>query len=270
MALIVSLTSTRSRLSILRYTLMSLLEQSEKADAIFLNISKRPYLFDEGIEQLPEWLAELDGAALNVNWVENTGPYRKLLPVLSTVADTDMIVTCDDDVIYGRDWLKYLLAAKQRYPDAVVCGRARIPVTNLFGRRQSYLHWPLAPANHQGDDLLPIGVAGVLYGKQQLAKAIIESEDYLSLAPKQDDLWFNLATRMSGAGVVVAEGAGAEVFEIKTPENLSSTNASTQSKRAWDRFCVTMVDRFIARIKGYLGVSICDNDVVLSKLNKLL
>lgn len=48
MSIIVSLTSTASRLEILRYTLISLTEQTHKPNSIIVNLSKEAYLMDKG------------------------------------------------------------------------------------------------------------------------------------------------------------------------------------------------------------------------------
>jgi cellulose synthase/poly-beta-1,6-N-acetylglucosamine synthase-like glycosyltransferase len=151
-------------LTVLRHTLISLVEQNHKPDRIVLCISKEPYLIDEGINALPEWLhAMIERDEVELSWVKNIGPYRKLIPVYQQASDDDWIVTCDDDVIYGPNWLSSLVLSGQEYPSAIVCGRARRPAVNPWGRRQSYLNWQLVSPGSRGTELLPIGVAGVLY-----------------------------------------------------------------------------------------------------------
>lgn len=123
MTVIVSLTTTRSRMHLLKYTLASLLDQEYKADRILVNISREAYLLDEGIPEQPSWLEAMAGRGVEVHWVANTGPYRKLLPALEQAREEDLVITCDDDVIYGPGWLGSLLEAAQGHPDSVVCGR---------------------------------------------------------------------------------------------------------------------------------------------------
>jgi len=42
---------------------------------------------------------------------DNTGPYRKLIPALREAEPDDLIVTADDDIFSGRDWLQGLIKA---------------------------------------------------------------------------------------------------------------------------------------------------------------
>ncbi len=267
MRVIVTLTSISARLPILRYTLLSLLEQSYKVDRIIVSLSKEPYLLDEGITELPEWLASMVAHhAVDVNWVDNIGPYRKLMPVYREFSDEEWMVTCDDDVIYGDEWLASLIQCGKENPDAIVCGRARLPVKNCFNGWQSYINWPLVPSGSFGKDLLPIGVAGVLYRKTLLDSAIMNSEDFKELAPMQDDLWFNLARKVAGTNVVTSPNAACYVYPIETPIALSDSNVLTSSSR-WHKFFKAFFERVIVKLKGYLGFSVCGNDIVIKKLD---
>ncbi|MGF2733385.1 glycosyltransferase [Marinobacter sp. DUT-1] len=268
MTLIVTLTSTSTRLPVLRYTLLSLLNQQYRADRIALCISKDPYLIDEGIRELPVWLGSMvDRGQVEIVWVENTGPYRKLLPVYRTANDEDWIVTCDDDVIYGEEWLSSLVQTAKQHPSEIVCGRARRPAKNPLGRRQSYLNWQVVPLGSRGRDLLPIGIAGVLYRKPLLDKDTMFSEDFKDLAPKQDDLWFHLARKMIGTEVIVSPEAGKHVYPVEASGALSATNASSKVS-AWDKFFKALFERLALKFKAYLGISVCDNDVVVRRLEQ--
>ena len=51
---------------------------------------------------------------INVKWVPNTGPYRKLIPMLRESRPTDIIITADDDIFYGENWLPGLLKAYEQ------------------------------------------------------------------------------------------------------------------------------------------------------------
>jgi len=268
MSLIVTLTSTSTRLPVLRHTLLSLLDQSHTPDRIVVCISKEPYLIDRGIDILPDWFQlMLDNGEVEVDWVENTGPYRKLIPVYRLANDDDWIVTCDDDVIYGAEWLASLVEAGKAHPNAIVCGRAKYPACNPWKGRQSYLHWPLVAAGSIGKELLPIGIAGVLYRKPLLDDGIMLSNDFKQLAPKQDDLWFNLARQLAGTSVVVAPETNSQVYPIEAPGALSATNAKIKSA-GWDNFIKALYDRIFVKFKGYLGMPVCGNDIAIRRLDE--
>jgi hypothetical protein len=266
MQLIVTLTSTSVRLPVLRHTLISIFDQSYQPDRIVLCISKEPYLIDKGIKDLPIWLDKMiNRGLLEIYWVENTGPYRKLIPIFKIASDEDWIVTCDDDVIYGKYWLSSLVQSGLDNPTAIVCGRARRPVKNPFGRRQSYMNWPIAQAGTKGNDLMPIGIAGVLYRKALLDHEIMLNEDYKKLAPRQDDLWFNLARQVAGTTVVVSPEAAKHVYPIIAPGALYLKNTDTRSY-AWDTLFTTLIRRLVARVKAYIGLPSCDNDIAMKNI----
>jgi len=266
MSVYVSLTAISQRLPVLKYTLLSLLGQSYKPDFIVLNLSKKSYLLDEGIVLIPEWLKKMEAQGVVINWVENIGPYRKLLPFLYSISADDILVSCDDDVIYAENWLENLINSAEKHPNDIVCGRARKPVNNPFGGCQSYLNWPLVKSGTHGSNLIPIGIAGIVYRKRLLDEAIMSNRDFLSEAPKQDDLWFRYASLATNAKVFVAPGVNEQVFPINTPDELSRTNTVTAVVRTWDNFMWALLSKFKIRLKSYLGFVVCDNDLVIKKL----
>ncbi len=268
MALIVSLTSTSARLAILKYALWSIFEQEHPADRVVLNISSEPYLLDKGINEIPAWMQVfIENNNLEVQWVENTGPYRKLLPVYKEASSDDMIVTCDDDVIYGPQWLSSLVAASKEHPDAIVCGRARKILRTPWGGFQSYINWPVTKPGETGKDLVPTGISGVVYKKHLLDTAMMMSNDYLELAPKQDDMWFHAARQRLGVNVVVSPNTSSHVFPVEAPGALSTTNAVTEIS-GWNSFLRALIDRVFMRVKAVVGMSVCANDVAFKRVWK--
>lgn len=266
MSIIISLTSTSVRLPVLRYTLISLLNQDYKADKIIVNLSKDKYLIDEGVKQLPNWLQEFeDSKSIIISWVKNTGPYRKLLPIYETSSEDDIIITCDDDVIYGTEWLKSLLKTAEKFPDCIICGRARIPRKIGKDRYQSYINWPLATPGSSGYNLVPIGVAGVLYRKPLLNKFIMESKDFMSIAPKQDDLWFKLAHELMNIKVVVSNDTYKYVNTIEAPGALTIDNVNTKEPSRYNPI-LFLSFKLKKKGKAYLGFPICGNDKAIHRI----
>lgn len=260
---IVSLTSMAVRMPVLRYTLLSLLEQTVSADLIVLNLSREPYLQDEGIRLLPDWLRDLqDRELVAVRWTENTGPYRKLLPTLLECGDDDILVTCDDDVIYEERWLESLLDHALQYPGAIVCGQARVPVRNVAGRLQSYVQWPRVTKDGDYPFLVPIGVAGIVYRKRLVDNDFITWREFLRVAPKQDDLWFRKASERRGTPTRIAPDVYRYVHPIRTEQSLSGTNIASDLRAAWPGFVRPFVERAIYRLKAYAGFDVCENDRV--------
>lgn len=260
---IVSLTSTADRLAIARYTLLSLLNQRATADRITLNLSREPYLLDKGVRAVPDWLRDLqDRSLVEVHWTENTGPYRKLLPTLAECRDEDVVVSCDDDVIYREAWLSSLLEHARDHPNAIVCGHARVPIENVAGRLQSYVQWPRVWSEGDYPALVPVGVGGVVYRKPLLDYEFLTWREYLRAAPKQDDLWFREASERKNTPVRIAPSAGEHVHPIKTGAALSDTNVAARFEAGWSGFLRPFVERAAYRLKAYAGFDVCENDAV--------
>ena len=108
----VSLTSISPRVNKLITTLKSILNQTVIPDKIFLYLSEEEYLIDKGFKNkiLPNHLKKFineNSNILELNWVENTGPYRKLLPTLKKKwKENCLIITIDDDFIYNKNLIE--------------------------------------------------------------------------------------------------------------------------------------------------------------------
>ncbi|WP_165900294.1 glycosyltransferase family A protein [Marinobacterium mangrovicola] len=253
----------------MKYTLLSLMDQDYPAFRIYLSLSKEPYLIDSGVKVLPPWLNDMVSIGkLEVYWVKNTGPYRKLLPIINQVEDDDLLVTCDDDVIYGRGWLSSLIESATEYPKHVVCGRGRTVKKSIFSSRpQTYLHWPLAHGGATGFDIVPTGVGGVVYNKNLLDMDFINKKEFMDLAPRQDDLWFNKARELLNTPVHISEKAGSFLFPINAPGALFDNNAF--SKKSSKRFrIISALQEKAQGLAGRLGLPICSNDVAYSNINR--
>lgn len=257
---IVSCTSTHDRLECLYYVVESILRQSYKPDAFYINISKTHYLRDKGIKESPAWF---NNDAIKVNFVENTGSYRKLLPVLDNACDNDLIVTIDDDVIYHRNWLIALVDAASAYPSMIVCGRARRIKKNVFGRWQSYHNWSVVKGESSGFWLLPIGCAGIAYRKKLMCEEFIKDRKFLEIAKANDDLWFRAASQIMQTNVYVNSELENGNMHIVHNRGLEKTNLFSLSQRSlFFKYGFKIFGWFF----GYLGMLHSNNDVAWKKL----
>lgn len=254
MALIVSLTTIASRLEVCRHACISLANQDHPPDRIVLNVSRAPYLLDAGIDDNATLAWAQNVPSLSLQWVDNTGPYRKLLPILERCNSDDLLVTADDDVIYGRHWLGQLVACAEQHPDAIACGLARRPQRNLFGRLQGYMAWPLVMPGTVGLGLVPIGVAGVAYRPMLLDRGWLRDPQRSVIAPTTDDLWFAESARRKGTPVAVAPGVHAQVHRIAHPDTLFRLNGAARHHGARGP------SRLKLRLKSQAGIACCTND----------
>jgi hypothetical protein len=256
MKVIVGVTTTKARLGIFFYSFQSLKRQSFEDFRIAISLSKEPYLFDEGIDAIPEWMK---GGNVQVDFVANSGPYRKLLPQIARINDEDIVVTADDDVIYSDDWLKRLVGKATEKPEFIVCCGARKIRRNLLGGFQNYSNWELCSEIETGADLLPTCGSGAVFRKNLLDLEFLSDEAYLEYAPTNDDLWFRLASMRKGVEVYVDPRIDRENGYIRHYKGLQEINLH------WAKGGQSMYKRMAVKIRNkvrnYLGIPLSRNDL---------
>ena len=213
--LYVSLTSIVGKQRNVYGTVRSLLQQSILADRITLYLSREKYLQDtgfppEGITYAP--LAELvrTEPTVEVEWVENTGPYRKLIPALSKMWNDDvLLVPVDDDVRYHPYLLENLVRAYNKHGCAAA-GRSWI----MLGvkKEEDVLNWTYddkkpPPAMVPQKYILSTGIGGVLYHPTMFHKTpwVLDKSKFKELAPFGDDIWFNFARIANDVPIVTTK-----------------------------------------------------------------
>ena len=266
----VNLTTTYQRLNLCRIALSSLLLQSRLPDQVNLWVSDQPYLRDKGISDsgaIKELIDSLPEATRNrvcVRWVANTGPYRKLIPVLRQAGPDDVIVTADDDIFYGRNWLSGLVAAYEDAGGKPVAARVRTKRTNFLGKKTSYLFWNLInqPKTVEDGFIVTFG-GGVVLTRAMFREQDIADDSFLNVAPTADDLWYSKLLRLNHNEVVVVPSLLKELNFIQHNDGLTNHNwpkvVSLFHKirlRVWDRYA------------GFLGVAVCGNDVAYGEIDR--
>ncbi|TVT30942.1 hypothetical protein [Marinobacter vinifirmus] len=268
--LTVNLTTTFQRLGLCRIALASLLLQSRLPDQINLWVSKEPYLRDKGIAQ-SESIDQLIGSLpaesrsrVSVRWVPNTGPYRKLIPMLREAGPDDLIVTADDDIFYGRDWLSGLLVAYEDAGGKPVAARVRTKRINFLGKKTSYLFWNLInqPKTVQGDFIVTFG-GGVVLTRAMFREQDIADDSFLKVAPTADDLWYSKLLQMHNQDVVVVPSLLGEINFIIHDDGLVNHNFSRASSLL-EKIRLHFFDKFL----GYFGFPVCGNDFSYKKVRE--
>ena len=145
-----------------------------------------------------------------MRFVQNSGPYRKILPWLADHSGSDrLVVTADDDTIYPQGWLAALLGAWR--PGHVVAHSAH-PMVVRNGRLAPYGQWFKAPLVSPAMHVLPIGKDGVLYRASDFPPDVLDLGAALKIAPTGDDLWLRWHLARMGVSVVtVGQGKLPEV-----------------------------------------------------------
>jgi len=255
MKIIVGVTTTKARLGLFFDALQSLQKQKCDNFCIFINISTESYLNDDGIDEVPGWMA---GEVVQVNFVKNLGPYRKLIPLIEQIGEEDVIVTADDDVLYSEDWLKKIVKTTLLYPNAIVCGMARHIKKNIVGRYQNYANWPLVVRKGLATGVIPIGCAGIAYKKELIDLEFLSNRAFFECAPTADDIWFRLASIRKNTKVYVDPAIGNGNFYIKHPFGLEQLNLYKPYKSF--QFHNRLIIKLKTEIMNYFGIPLSKND----------
>jgi hypothetical protein len=184
---VVSLTTIPERIGGILPTLHSIVDQTRRPDAIYLNLPEFSERQQSGYVR-PSFLNDLP--LLEVTPCEKDwGPATKLIPTLLRERDPETaIVVIDDDQVYPREMLETLCDASDEMPEAALASRGyRIP-SRLDIRKRVTLYGTHLQAP------LPIeivqGSAGFFVKRRFFDDAVF---DY-SEAPKSaffcDDVWF--------------------------------------------------------------------------------
>ncbi len=224
---IVSLASIPSRLHIVDLTIRSILNQDILPQRIIL------WLHEDLKNSIPKKLSDLTSDLFSIKFSKYTSSHRKLVETLGVFSNT-IIVTCDDDMMYRKNWLSKLYEAHQKNPTEIIGNQTRCITYNNVGKLLSYKEW------HSGDkacknknSTLPIGAGGTLYPINSLDEQVYDRNLYMKLAPKADDLWFKAMALLKGTKSIQAENNGKEPIPIWGSQKVSlkKTNITEDKNR---------------------------------------
>ena len=185
---IISLTSFPKRIHNVKYTILSLFNQSLKAKKIVLYLAEDEFPNKEN--DIPPDLLLFKNWGLEIRWCENFRSYKKLIPALEDFPN-EVIVTADDDVHYYEDWLKILWQEHLKYPQEIIAHRTRIISFDKNNAIDSYDDWKISYDPVEGSFLnFFTGVGGILYPKNSLHSDVLNKELFRELCPYGDDIWF--------------------------------------------------------------------------------
>lgn len=191
--LMVSCTSIPSRFKVLDKTIKSVLSQNTPPKKMVL------WLHSRHRHSIPDSLSALIGNKFSIQFTELDSPHCKLVPSLKAFPE-ETIVTCDDDLMYEPSWLERLWYSHRAHPESVIAHVARqLAFDKQSGHILPYKEWPMVKQrDYTHDNLLPLGFGGVLYPPRLLPESAINSDLYLKLSPKADDLWFRAVAMKHG------------------------------------------------------------------------
>ena len=195
----VSLTSIFQNQDILVSTLVSILKQTVKPNKIFLYLSEEKYLLDNGFSGKRITDASLvnlleSNSLIEIKWVKNIGPYRKLLPLLKEKWNEDcIIITIDDDTYYTTDLIEKTLKVHKSNDNCIIGSRGFTP--RLHNDDLKSFEYEVRQKENQSLSLYNFltGKGGILYKPSFFHKTgdlIFNEKIFLKTNPTNDDLWF--------------------------------------------------------------------------------
>jgi hypothetical protein len=184
-------------------TLQSIAGQTQLPHECFIFLSETPYLLDPGFinrnvdSQLSEFVKS--NPLFELRWCPNTGPFRKLLPLLEEKIDEDcLIITIDDDTVYTRTLVEKMVDDFTRYK----CCASNWALTlhhpgDIRGLNYENFAYPVSNYLYN----FHLGKGGVAYHPSFFNKTRnIMFDDGLikETCPTNDDVWFNFMRIANG------------------------------------------------------------------------
>lgn len=182
--IVVSLTSFEPRLKGLHLVIRNMMEQdlTPRLIVLWLNNSLKG--------KIPTSLEKMIGPRFEVRFSDLDGPQLKLIESLKSFPK-DLVVTCDDDLIYPKNWLSKLYSAHISRPEQIIAHHCRLIRRDSHGQLLPYTQWNWDRTKSYVDtDLLAIGSSGVLYPPKSFDQRVFDMELFQKICPKSDDLWF--------------------------------------------------------------------------------
>ena len=199
-----SVTSTFDNQELLYKCLKTCLKQTIMPNKIFIWLSEKPYLLDRGFPNKKltnTLLIDLIHNHINlieIKWVDNEGPFRKLIPILKKKWNEDcFIITIDDDIIYKDTLIQSLIEDYNKYK-CVISYRCFLPPMKSL-HQFKYIHKWVNGTKHLWN--LPTNGAGSLYKPEFFHKTkdlIFNKEIYLKTCDKRDDIWYYIVRIKNG------------------------------------------------------------------------
>lgn len=197
--LIISFTSFPKRADNLWKVVESLKHQSVLPEKIILWLSKDQFLTKESI---PQSLREQGDDLFEIRMVEkDVRSHEKYYYALLEFPEKT-IITCDDDIYYDCDMVRRLVETAKIYPQCIIANHTVRITFDQQGEPLPYLQFGKDVKPFDSDNLMQLGVGGVLYPPHCLHELVTDIETFTKVAPLSDDIWLSTMARLKGTPVV--------------------------------------------------------------------
>lgn len=183
--IVVSLTSYGERVKSVAITIESIMSGTMLPNKIVLWLGEE---FRD--KEIPKSLCRLKKKGLEIKYCKDIRSYKKLIPSLNEYPDS-IIITIDDDIIYGRNLLQNLYDSYKKDPKSIHANLVTKVLMNDNGEPQGYSKWPSIECG--GDKSLYNffkGCGGTLYPPKSLNSEVFNEGVFLKECKYADDIWF--------------------------------------------------------------------------------
>lgn len=237
--LIVSFTSFPDHIGDVWKVVECLKKQTVLPEKIILWLSDEQFPGGSGI---PDTLRKQEDSLFNIRLVkDDVRSHKKYLYVLQEYPDMTLI-TCDDDVFYDPRMIERLVNTSLRFPNCIISNHTHIIRHTSNGELTAYRQWSSEVSEYESEDLLQVGVGGVLYPPHCLHPLVIQTDVFRNVAPLADDIWLNAMARLNHTPIVKASGNVLSLPVANEGPDLCSVNNGAEN----------MKDKQIRQIRAYL------------------
>ena len=226
--IILSLTTFPDRINSVSKTIKTLLNQTLKPDKVILWLASEQFPKKE--QELPNDLLELKNFGLDIKWCEDIKSYKKLIPSLIEFPN-DIIITFDDDIYYPFDTVEKLYNSYLKNPDCIHTNRAKrfyIKNNTICAKKMSEVYWTkyqdISYKNAQ------TGCGGVLYPPKSLNQNVLNKQEFMSLIPTHDDIWFWLNAILNNTKIKVVSSYDISLITIEDTQKYGLSKINNKNK----------------------------------------
>lgn len=223
--IVVSLTSTASRIKYIFPTLYSLASQTLKPNLIILWLG-------ENVTYPRSVIKKIESLGIKVEYRKDLGPNTKYHYAFAEYKNS-LVITVDDDILYHEKMIEELYNNTLKNPNLVIARRVhkmRFESDKSPAKYKNWI-WEYKDAALPSYDLLATGVGGVLYTPSIMALMCWQNTDFLNICPACDDIWLKFCELSQNIKVCAVKDSQfyKDIINKKTQKNaLAAVNVDKE------------------------------------------